>query len=80
MNYVTIWTKNIWRSYSGINIAIFWNVHGATYQNTLNLYHHVISKQASRLCLSDVKVISNAELKCGLGRSNIHVIRTQACL
>ena len=26
----TIWTKNIWRSYSDINIAIFWNVHGVT--------------------------------------------------
>jgi hypothetical protein len=63
-----------------LNIAIFWNVDGVTSQNTLNLYHHVISKPANRLCLSDLKFISFAEVKCGLGGSNIHVLRMQACL
>jgi hypothetical protein len=38
-------------------------------QNTVTCYHHDIFKQAIRLCLSDLKVVSNAELKCSLGRS-----------
>jgi hypothetical protein len=36
--------KNIGRSHSGTNTAIFWNVHGVTSHNTHNLYHYVISK------------------------------------
>ena len=73
----TIRKKNIWRSYSDINNAVFCNVHGVTSQNNPNLYHHVISKQTSSLCLSDLKVVSNAELKreLDIGRSVYHFLQ-----